>query len=129
MRRSLVRHRPAARLREGLADYLGLGYVSTATWGSVSRTLEYATSDFSIAQFANALGDHDKLPAVPQASAKLAKPGEQRLHRTARADGNFVSDVGPDGCIGDGFIEGSEGQYGFGVRFNALGLFNAMGSR
>ena len=36
---------------------------------------------------------------------------------------------GPDGCIGDGFIEGSEGQYGFMVRFNAVGLFDAMGSR
>ena len=43
-------------------------------------------------------------------------------------DGNFVSDTGPDGCTGDGFVEGSEGQYSFMVRFNARGLFNAMGS-
>src|SRR5262249_16000878 len=42
---------------EGLGDYVGLGYVSTATWGSASRTLEYAASDSAIAQFANALGD------------------------------------------------------------------------
>ena len=34
-----------------------------------------------------------------------------------------------DGCTGDGYIEGSEGQYSFMVGFNALGLFNAMGSR
>src|SRR5581483_10060228 len=44
-------------VRPGLADYLQLGYVSTAYSGSASLTLEYATDDFSIAQFAKALGD------------------------------------------------------------------------
>jgi putative alpha-1,2-mannosidase len=44
-------------VREGLEAYLTLGYVSTSTWGSAARTLEYATSDFSISQFARALGD------------------------------------------------------------------------
>jgi predicted alpha-1,2-mannosidase len=115
-------------VREGLADYLGLGYVSTATWGSVSRTLEYANSDFSIAQLASALGD----PASYRLFLKRAQNWRNLVNKgyivPRVPTGSFVSGVGPDGCIGDGFIEGSEGQYGFGVRFNALGLFNAIGS-
>jgi predicted alpha-1,2-mannosidase len=117
-------------VREGLADYLGLGYVSTATWGSVSRTLEYATSDFSIAQFANALGDTVNYKTF----LKSAQSWRNLVHNSyivpRQPTGAFVvSGVGPDGCSGDAFVEGSQGQYGFMVRFNALGLFDAMGSR
>ena len=116
-------------VREGLADYLGLGYVSTASWGSVSRTLEYATSDFSIAQLANALGDTTNYRSFLKRAQSWRNLVNKGYIVPRDSDGSFVAGVGPDGCIGDGFIEGSEGQYGFGVRFNALGLFNAMGSR
>src|SRR3989442_4917985 len=52
-------------VREGLSDYLNLGYVSTNTlsYGSASITLEYATDDFAIAQFARALGKMDAYQA------------------------------------------------------------------
>src|SRR5947209_644251 len=43
-------------VREGLRDWLTLGYVSTATSESASRTLEYATDDFALSRFAKALG-------------------------------------------------------------------------
>src|SRR5262249_37765092 len=42
-------------------------------------------------------------------------------------DGRFTAAFSPDGCVGDGFIEGSAGQYSFMVRFNERALFNAIG--
>src|SRR6266849_1324952 len=50
-------HSGRYEVREGLSDYLSLGYVSTNTlpYGSASITLEYAIDDFAIAQFAKAL--------------------------------------------------------------------------
>uniref|UniRef100_Q023I7 Putative alpha-1,2-mannosidase n=1 Tax=Solibacter usitatus (strain Ellin6076) TaxID=234267 RepID=Q023I7_SOLUE len=116
-------------VREGLADYLALGYVSTATWGSVARTLEYATSDFSIAEFAGALGDTANYRYLLKRAQNWRNLMNGNYIVPRRPDGTFVQDVGPDGCVSDGFIEGSEGQYGFMVRFNAQGLFSAMGSR
>ena len=116
-------------VRDGLADYLELGYVSTATGGSVSRTLEYATSDFAIAQLAKALGDTANYKAFLNRAQSWRNLVHSNYIVPRRPNGSFVSDVGPDGCIGDAFIEGSEGQYGFMVRFNAVGLFDAMGSR
>ena len=46
--------------RDALADYLKLGYVpehQKGGYGNVSMTLEYASADFALAQFAKALGD------------------------------------------------------------------------
>ena len=114
--------------REGIEDYLGLGYVSTATWGSASRTLEYASSDFSISQFANALGD----PSTARDFLRRAQSWRNLVHNDyivpRDSNGNFLSGFSPDGCVSDAFVEGSGGQYAFMVRFNALGLFDSMGS-
>ncbi len=46
--------------RDALADYLKLGYVpehQKGGYGNVSMTLEYASADFALSQFAKALGD------------------------------------------------------------------------
>src|SRR6202000_1358474 len=46
--------------RDALADYLKLGYVpeyQKGGYGNVSMTLEYASADFALSQFADALGD------------------------------------------------------------------------
>jgi predicted alpha-1,2-mannosidase len=115
-------------VREGLRDYAGLGYVSTATWGSAARTLEYAASDSAIAQFANALGDDADYKAFLKSAQKWRNLMQNGYIVPRKPEGMFVSDVGPDGCAGDGFIEGSEGQYSFMVRFNARGLFSSIGS-
>ena len=75
-------------VRDGPADYLELGYVSTATWGSVSKTLEYATSDFSIAQLAKSLGDTANYKAFLIAH-RAGEPDEQQLHRATPAGREF----------------------------------------
>ena len=114
-------------VREGLDDYLKLGYVSTSTWGSVSRTLEYESSDFAIAQMSAALGDLQTY----QRFLKRAQNWRNLLHDgyfvPRSSDGTFQAGFSPDGCVSDGFIEGSGGQYAFMVRFNEQGLFNALG--
>jgi predicted alpha-1,2-mannosidase len=114
-------------VREGLEDYLKLGYVSTSTWGSVSRTLEYGNGDFAIAQFATALGDFKSSLMF----LRRAQNWRNLMHNgylvPRDADGTFQAGFSADGCVGDGFIEGSGGQYAFMVRFNERGLFNALG--
>jgi putative alpha-1,2-mannosidase len=42
-------------------------------------------------------------------------------------DGRFLPGFSLDGCGSDAFVEGSGGQYGFMVRFNGRGLFDAIG--
>ena len=114
-------------VREGIQDYLRLGYVSTSTWGSVSRTLEYAASDFSISQLANAIGDGANYKTFLRRAQNWRNllRGQYLVPRDAA--GNFAPEFAPDGCVTDGYIEGSGGQYGFMVRFNARGLFSAFG--
>ena len=59
--------------REGLAQYLALGYVPTSVTGSASITLEYAVDDYAIAQFANALGQQKEAQKLSQTFAELAQ--------------------------------------------------------
>ena len=114
-------------VREGLDEYLSLGYVSTATWGSVSRTLEYASSDFAISQLAGTLGDTRNSRTFLKRAQNWRNllQGGYIVPRTP--DGRFVPGFNPDGCVIDGYIEGSGGQYAFMVRFNGSGLINAIG--
>ncbi|HAT46443.1 MAG TPA: hypothetical protein DCS90_15190, partial [Ktedonobacter sp.] len=47
-----------SKIREGLSDYLKLGYVAASTTGnSADITQEYSNADFAIARLAKALGD------------------------------------------------------------------------
>ncbi len=57
-------------VRQGLQEYLTLGYVPNAP----SVTLEYANSDFAIAQFALALGDQAKHVPLPEPRSELEEP-------------------------------------------------------
>jgi predicted alpha-1,2-mannosidase len=114
-------------VREGLEDYLTLGYVSTSTWGSAARTLEYAASDFSISQFAAALGDTTDASRFLQSAQNWRNLFRDGYIVPRKPAGQFLAGYSPDGCNGDAFIEGSGGQYSFMVRFNERALFNAIG--
>jgi predicted alpha-1,2-mannosidase len=114
-------------VRDGLDDYLALGYVSTNTWGSAARTLEYATSDFAISQFAVALGDGTNAALFLQRAQNWRNLFRDGYIVPRKPTGQFVAGYNPDGCNGDAFIEGSGGQYSFMVRFNERALFNAIG--
>ena len=112
-------------VRPGLADYLNLGYVSTATSGSASLTLEYAIDDFSIAQFARALGDTEKYRRYLRRAQNWRNLFHDGYIVPRAADGTF-SAFTPSDCCND-FTEGSPAQYVWMVPFNMRGLFDAMG--
>ncbi|TCK73546.1 GH92 family glycosyl hydrolase [Acidipila rosea] len=127
--------------RPFLADELKLGYVP-ADKDSIdaSRTLEYASDDFSIAELAKATGD-------PADSAKFMKQAgnwenlfdpETRWIRPRNTDGSWLKGFDaerslpkrPDAPVSTdqfGFEEGNTYQYSFMIPFDYPRLFQKMG--
>jgi predicted alpha-1,2-mannosidase len=133
--------------RQGLAPYRALGYLPfdidvkrrnanslfgdpDAVWASAATTLEYATADFSIAQFAaRALGDRTAYRAFMARSGNwrnLLNPRSDQLEPRFE-DGAFVPHY--DNLRGAGFAEGNSIQYTWMVPHDPAGLFAALGGR
>jgi predicted alpha-1,2-mannosidase len=133
--------------RQGLAAYLAHGYVpfdlDTRTrnansiygdpedvWASAATSLEYATDDFSIAQFAARLHhDRSTYRAFLRRSAtwrRLFDPGSG-LIEPRYSSGAFPSPY--DSAGGSGFVEGDSYQYTWAVPFDPAALFRKMGGR
>jgi predicted alpha-1,2-mannosidase len=131
--------------RQGLADYLRLGWVphdgselssgastsmfgsTSNVWGSAATTIEYAVADFAISRFAAATGDRRTARTFLRRSG-----GWKRLLNRAtgyleprRADGSFVDGFDPHGL--EGFAEGNAAQYRWQVPFDPAGLVDALG--
>ncbi len=109
--------------RPGLAGYLALGYVP----GKAATTLEYNTDDFSIAQFASALGDQKTEQAFmrrAQGWQLLVDPVTGFLVPRA-ADGSLPANFDP--LSQAGYREGDAWQYLWMVPFNLRGLFSSLG--
>ena len=135
--------RSSGRLcREGLASYLANGFVSTSTGGgAASITLEYAHTDFAIAQFARGLGDTAKHAELMQrsqnwknlwkADAAAPAPLTFRGYLVPRnSDGSFVSNwsatiTGPTRDAW--FREGNGSQYLWMVEHDRAALVRRLG--
>jgi predicted alpha-1,2-mannosidase len=118
--------------RAYLPDYVGFGYIPRdhepwwMAW-SAARTLEYTTADFSIAQFAQSLGDiatFNTFMSRAQSWQNLFNPATGYI-QPRLSSGEFVSKFDP--ASGDGYIEGNGAQYTWMVPYNLHALFNAMG--
>ena len=110
--------------REGLADDLAHGFVTTACPYSASRTLEYAIADFALSRFAEALGDtarRDHYASQAQAWRNLAHGG---YLQPRDPDGAFPA-FDPAGR--SGYIEGSGAQYSWLVPFAMRTLASELG--
>jgi predicted alpha-1,2-mannosidase len=123
--------------RPGLAEYLKRGYVVNVHTTSVSPvpngasvTLEYALDDFSIAEFAHAIGDE-------AAYHKFLKQSENwaSLFNTVTGE---IAPRGPSGAFQDnpitedgqsGFQEGNAAQYTWMVPQDLRDLARGMGGR
>jgi len=121
--------------RDALDDYLKLGYVPEGQkggYGSVSMTLEYASADFALSQFAAALGDE-------RDSAMLLEHAQNWKNHWNPASG-YLEMRRRDGSWAPGFknnvnrydedtayVEGTAGQYLWMVPFNVKGLSDLMG--
>lgn len=127
--------------RPFLADYLKLGYVPNDKDSiSGSRTLEYASDDFAIAQFARAVGhnaEYRKLLAQSADWKNLIDP-ETHWIRPRNSDGSWQQgfdaerslpkrDNAPVTTDQRGFEEGNTYQYSFMIPFDYPALFQAMG--
>lgn len=131
--------------RQGLAGYLGLGWVphdgsegstgqntsifgdTSQVWGSAATTLEYNTSDFAIAAFAAELGDVSTCRAAVARSAgwrKIFDPATGHV-RPRYASGVFHEPFDPGS--GEGFVEGNSAQYTWMIPHDVAGLAAAMG--
>ena len=131
--------------RQGLAEYLQLGYVPqesnsplgnattvfnpAGVWGAAATTLEYSAADFAIARLAQRMGDAGTAAAFLRRSGNwrnLFNPATGYVQQRS-ASGAFSP--GYDPASGDGFVEGSGGQYTWAVPYDVAGLIAAMGGR
>jgi predicted alpha-1,2-mannosidase len=133
--------------RQGLADYLRLGWVphdgtesssgatttmfgdTAGVWASASTTLEYAVADFAVARVAAAAGDRATYRTFMRRSAgwrHLYNPASGYLE-PRYASGAFKE--GLDLLGGEGFAEGDAPQYTWMVPFDPAGLFAQLGGR
>lgn len=127
--------------RPGLESYLAKGYVPTGGRNEIgaSVTLEYASADFAVSRFAEALGDKanaERLLRSAQNWKTLFDPEIGLIHpRTP--EGKFLPDFDPmhgtphhvywDQPDQLGFEEGNTWHYTWMIPFNYAGLHAAMG--
>lgn len=127
--------------RPYLTDYLQRGYVPVDKDPSgASRTLEYASDDFAIAQFARSLADaatYQKLLKQSQNWTTLFDP-ETRWIRPRNADGTWLQGFNaetsmpkrpnaPVSTDQNGFEEGNTYQYTFMIPFEYPELIKRIG--
>jgi predicted alpha-1,2-mannosidase len=126
--------------RPGLETYLKNGYVAntiaesgSAVPDGASLTLEYATDDFAISQFAQALGQHGASTVFLARSQNWTDiyNTDSGYLQPRDAAGTFpAGDPTTDGLSSfgqSGFQEGNAAQYSFSVPQNLSGLITAMG--
>ncbi|MDN6428832.1 MAG: GH92 family glycosyl hydrolase, partial [Propionibacterium sp.] len=107
--------------------YTTLGWVSgDSKNAATSRTLEYATDDFAIAQLARRLGDADAQALFSQRSQNWMNIfNPVRRHIDARNKNGFMNVA--LNTQGDQFEQSTGKQYGFSVPFNMAALIEARG--
>ncbi|MET7680602.1 GH92 family glycosyl hydrolase [Streptomyces sp. NPDC005423] len=117
------------RQRPGHQQYDTLGYVPAGTkgvWGPASTTLEYAVSDYALAQLARRLGDTASYQQLLRASGNwrnLFNPATGYLQPRA-ADGTWPAFTPAQTTE---YVEGNAAQYTWMVPHDLPGLFTAMG--
>jgi len=121
--------------RDDLSDYLNLGYIPEGGKpGCVSITLEYASADFALSEFAQALGDSTNSALMLKHAGNWrdlfnASSGYIQMRRR---DGSWAPGLVMTSDTYDNYqayVEGTAGQYTWMVPFNLAGLADAMGGR
>lgn len=123
--------------RDALPDYLRLGYVpehQTGGYGNVSMTLEYASADFGLSQFAAALGDKsDSIMLLKHAqnwrNVYNLKSGYDQMRQR---NGDWAPHFTDHSNKYDGdtaYVEGTAAQYRWMVPFDLKGLAKVLGGK
>jgi len=118
--------------RPSLDQWLSLHYIASESnaWAGAAETLEDASADFALADFAGRLGDNQH----QQELLTRAQNWKNLYNAHATPDAGYIQDRAKDGswpkfdpAAEDGFVEGSAAQYLWMVPFNARGLFDVLG--
>jgi predicted alpha-1,2-mannosidase len=125
--------------RDGLGDYLKLGYVpehgEQGGYGCVSMTLEYDSADFALSQFAAALGDSSDCQMLLQHAQNwrnLYNPDTgyiQMKRQNGEWSPGFKNNIGHYDNDRTVYVEGTAGQYLWMEPFNYKGLAAEMGGQ
>jgi predicted alpha-1,2-mannosidase len=127
--------------RPFLAEYLKTGYAPVDKDRiAASRTLEYASADFAIAQFARNIGKDSEYKKFLKQSENWKSLVDPETHwiRPRNGDGTWLAGFDPERSLPkrpnapvdsdqQGFEEGNTYQYSFMVPFDYPALFEAMG--
>jgi len=122
--------------RGGIADYNQLGYVSTNYERAGSRTVEYASCDWAIAQLAKGLGKtEDYLKYKKRASnwtglwRDISSEGARGFIMPRNSDGSWVGNFSPlaAGSWKDFFYESSSWEYSLYVPQDVKSLIEKCG--
>lgn len=116
--------------RPGLKEYMERGFIPEPTagvWGPAATTLEYASADFAVSQFAKSLGKIHEGEILLRRSGnwKNLFDDETRLIRPRVASGEFLAPFSPVSLTG--FVEGNSAQYTWMIPFDSEGLIERMG--
>jgi predicted alpha-1,2-mannosidase len=110
-------------VREYLEPWLRLGYIPEQP----SITLEYATDDFAIAQFAASLGDSEKSATYTRRATQWTNTFDGSTGYVEPRDASGAFTNSEHGRVCCGFVEGNAAQYTWMVPFDYAGLFARMG--
>lgn len=118
---------------DAVADYARLGWVPFDKENeAVSKTLEYAFDDYTIAQMAKALGktdDYDYFMKRAGSYKNIYDP-ETGFMRGRDSQGNWRTPFDPQGFVqGGDFTEGTSWQYSWYVPQDVPGLIKLMGGK
>jgi predicted alpha-1,2-mannosidase len=116
---------------DNLEEYLKLGYIGPPSprWkreSGPSQMLEFTTADFSIAQFAQAMGDTATYATFMKRAQFWRNTFDPKTGyaEPRNPDGSFIP-VAPDDP--KYFVEGNSAQYSWMVPYNLRGVFDLMG--
>ncbi len=117
---------------DGLNYYMDMGYIPEDKNGSsVSKTLEYAYDDWTIAQIANKTGNTGIMQEFLKRSEAYKNVFDTKsgFMRPKLSDGSFKKNFDPMDTHGQGFIEGNAWNYGLYVPQKPGQLVEMMGGK
>ena len=114
-----------------LEEYMQYGFVPEE-YGPVSNTLEYAYDDWTVAQFAKALGREKEYKVFTKRAFNYENvfDPEVKYMRRKHEDGSWYKDFSPFGQVtflGPGYVEGNAWQFTYFVPHDLDGLINLLG--
>lgn len=114
-----------------LEEYMKFGYVPEE-YGPVSNTLEYAYDDWTVGQFAKALGKEKEYKIFTKRAFNYENVFDPSVGyvRRKHENGDWYKDFSPFGQVtflGPGYVEGNAWQFTYFVPHDVRGLINLLG--